>query len=224
VNDSTTGRCCSEPKFSAKERARINIHRFYAISRDRILPTTSFSSATFRSTRSSSAVVNWGCGGCPPTRSRRSSARASTHRHAWQSEPPTLEQIEHGPSHLSRLLGSTPLSNSTRMFATFLRNGDLLEQLADLRFEEGLAILGEVRGSSSASLSASTTFQARCMNAHVDFPLLQRLALPITVGSAKSLLASRSHDARHDSPHASAAACPAPRSADGAPSNSTRLR
>ena len=29
------------------------------------------------------------------------------------------------------------------------------------------------------------TFQARCLNVHVDFPLLQRLALPITVGTAK---------------------------------------
>jgi hypothetical protein len=27
--------------------------------------------------------------------------------------------------------------------------------------------------------------KARCLNAHVDFPLLQRLALPITVGTAK---------------------------------------
>ena len=29
------------------------------------------------------------------------------------------------------------------------------------------------------------TFQAQCLNVHVEFPLLQRLALLITVGSAK---------------------------------------
>src|SRR5450756_1930785 len=29
------------------------------------------------------------------------------------------------------------------------------------------------------------TFQAPCLNVHVEFPLLQRLALPITVGTAK---------------------------------------
>ena len=28
-------------------------------------------------------------------------------------------------------------------------------------------------------------FQAQCLNVHVDFPLLQRLALPITVGSVR---------------------------------------
>ena len=39
------------------------------------------------------------------------------------------------------------------------------------------------------------TFQARCLNAHVDFPLLQRLALPITVGSAK-YPGIKIHDAR----------------------------
>ena len=30
-----------------------------------------------------------------------------------------------------------------------------------------------------------TAFQAQCLNVHVDFPLLQRLALPITTGTAK---------------------------------------
>ena len=29
------------------------------------------------------------------------------------------------------------------------------------------------------------TFQAQCLNVHVEFPLLQRLALPITVGTAR---------------------------------------
>ena len=28
-------------------------------------------------------------------------------------------------------------------------------------------------------------FQAQCLNVHVDFPLLQRLALPITAGSVR---------------------------------------
>jgi hypothetical protein len=50
------------PKFSAKERARINIHLFYAISQIEYCRNFIFKRA-FRSTRSSSAVVNWGCGG-----------------------------------------------------------------------------------------------------------------------------------------------------------------
>jgi hypothetical protein len=38
-------------------------------------------------------------------------------------------------------------------------------------------------------------FQTHCLNVHVDFPLLQRLALPITVGTAK-FPGIRIHDTR----------------------------
>ena len=51
------------PKFSLKERQRMNLHRFYAIARESSTAATSSSSATSRSTRSSSEVVSWGCGG-----------------------------------------------------------------------------------------------------------------------------------------------------------------
>jgi hypothetical protein len=39
------------------------------------------------------------------------------------------------------------------------------------------------------------TFQAQCLNVHVDFPLLQRIALPINVGSVR-YPGIKIHDAR----------------------------
>ncbi|TCG02859.1 hypothetical protein BZM27_52725 [Paraburkholderia steynii] len=76
-------------------------------------------------------------------------------------------------------------------FATFLRNEICSNNLADFGLRKGLDHLGEVREKFLSITERFATFQARCLNAHVDFPLLQRLALPITVGSAK-YLASRS--------------------------------
>src|SRR5207249_12326015 len=35
------------------------------------------------------------------------------------------------------------------------------------------------------SPTASPTFRHSCLNVHVDFPLLQRIALPITIGSVR---------------------------------------
>jgi hypothetical protein len=45
--------------------------------------------------------------------------------------------------------------------------------------------LAAVREKFLAITDRFATFQAQCLNVHVEFPLLQRLALPITVGTAK---------------------------------------
>src|ERR1700756_3874328 len=81
--------------------------------------------------------------------------------------------------------GSTPLSNSMRSSRPSLRNEICSNNLADFGLRKGLDHLGEVREKFLGITERFTTFQARCLNAQVDFPLLQRLALPITVGSAK---------------------------------------
>jgi hypothetical protein len=45
--------------------------------------------------------------------------------------------------------------------------------------------LAAVREKFLAITDRFATFQAQCLNVHVEFPLLQRLALPIAVGTAK---------------------------------------
>ncbi len=45
--------------------------------------------------------------------------------------------------------------------------------------------LEAVREKLQAITSRFASFQAQWLNVHVDFPLLQRIALPITIGSVR---------------------------------------
>jgi len=70
-------------------------------------------------------------------------------------------------------------------FSTFLRNEICSNNLTDFGLKKGLDHLAAVREKFLAITDRFATFQAQCLNVHVEFPLLQRLALPITVGTAK---------------------------------------
>jgi len=58
--------------------------------------------------------------------------------------------------------------------------------LADIGLKKGLNHLAAVRGKLLDVTDRFAAFQAQCLNVHVDFPLLQRLALPITAGAAEA--------------------------------------
>ncbi len=96
----------------------------------------------------------------------------------------TLEQIEHG-HHIFRAYCKHSFVKQYEKFSTFLRNEICSNNLADFGFKKGLEHLAEVREKFLDITERFAAFQARCLNAQVDFPLLQRLALPITLGSAK---------------------------------------
>ncbi len=57
--------------------------------------------------------------------------------------------------------------------------------LADFRLKKGLDHLDAVRERFQTITGRFAGFQAQWLNVHVDFPLLQRLALPITVGTVR---------------------------------------
>ncbi len=96
----------------------------------------------------------------------------------------TLEQIEHG-HHIFRAYFKHAFVKQYEKFSTFLRNEICSNNLSDFRLKKGLEQLAAVRDRFLAITDRFATFQAQCLNAHVEFPLLQRLALPITVGTAK---------------------------------------
>jgi hypothetical protein len=96
----------------------------------------------------------------------------------------TLEQIEHG-HHIFRAYWKHAFIKQYEKFATFLRNEVCSNNLADFRLKKGLEHLAAVREKFLAITDRFAGFQAQCLNVHVDFPLLQRLALPIQVGTAK---------------------------------------
>ena len=96
----------------------------------------------------------------------------------------TLEQIPHG-HHIFRAYCKHAFVKQYEKFSTFLRNEICSNNLADFGLRKGLEHLAEMREKFLDITERFATFQARCLNAQVDFPLLQRLALPITLGSAK---------------------------------------
>jgi hypothetical protein len=70
-------------------------------------------------------------------------------------------------------------------FSTFLRNELCSNNLNDFGLKKGLDHLQAVREKFQTITSHFASFRAQWLNVHVDFPLLQRIALPITIGSVR---------------------------------------
>jgi hypothetical protein len=72
-----------------------------------------------------------------------------------------------------------------RKFSTFLRLEICVNRLKDLRLNKGLENLPALRNQLVAATARLADFQADLLNVHVDFPLFQRLALPVALGKSK---------------------------------------
>jgi hypothetical protein len=71
-------------------------------------------------------------------------------------------------------------------FLTFLRNEVCCNDLAkDFGLKKGLEHLDAVRTKLLGITDRFAAFQAQALNVHFDFPLLQRLALPVLLGQTK---------------------------------------
>ena len=95
-----------------------------------------------------------------------------------------LDQIEHG-HHVFRAYWKNAFLKQYEKFARFLRNELCSNNLRDFGLKKGLDHLDAVRTRFQTITDRFAGFQAQCLNVHVDFPLLQRLALPLTVGSVR---------------------------------------
>jgi hypothetical protein len=78
-----------------------------------------------------------------------------------------------------------PFSGNMRKFSMFLRSELCSNNLYDFGLKKGLDHLDEVRQRFKTIISRFAGFQAQWLNVHTDFPLLQRIALPVTVGSVR---------------------------------------
>src|SRR5437764_2903195 len=67
--------------------------------------------------------------------------------------------------------------------------------LRDFGLKKGLDHLDAVRRKFQTITDRFAGFQAQSLNVHVDFPLLQRIALPVTIGSVR-YPGIKIHDAR----------------------------
>src|SRR5262252_3231347 len=106
------------------------------------------------------------------------------HRRMGGKLATVIEQIEHG-HHVFRAYFKHAVLRQYEKFSTFLRNELCSNNLKDFGLKKSLDNLQAVREKFQTITSRFATYQAQWLNVHVDFPLLQRIALPITKGSVR---------------------------------------
>lgn len=170
------------PKFSKRERKAMNLKRFYAISqieycrnfifrRNHIIHKIFERSCELGLWRLTSDKISQ-IFGCRLT--KKLQGKLAT----------TLEKIEHG-HHIFRAYFKNAFLKQYEKFSTFLRQEVCSNNLSDFRLKKGLDSLPAIRNQFLSILDRFTHFQAQWFNVPIDFPLFQRIALPVTVGRSK---------------------------------------
>src|SRR6266496_1550616 len=95
-----------------------------------------------------------------------------------------LEKLDHG-HHVLRIYCKSLVARMYEKFATFLRLEICVNRLKDLGLKKGLESLNALRQKLVVMTDRLAGFEADLLNVHVDFPLFQRLALPIPSGRGK---------------------------------------
>ena len=170
------------PKFSVKERKRVKLSRFYAISQ--IEYCRNF---IFKRNFPIHKLFERGCElGLWRLTAHKSAEIFGARLHRWLPGKlaTVIDQIEHG-HHVFRAYFKHAFLKQYEKFATFLRNELCSNNLNDFGLKKGLDNLDAVRQTFKVITSRFAGFQAQWLNVHVDFPLLQRIALPITIGSVR---------------------------------------
>src|SRR5690348_14051163 len=170
------------PKFSAKERKQLNLSRFYAIAQ--IEYSRNF---IFKRNFPIHKLFERSCelGLWRLTADKIAEIFGTRLNRTMHGKLATvIDRIEHG-HHAFRAYFKHAFLKQYEKFATFLRNELVSNNLADFRLKKGLDHLDAIRERFQTITGRFAAFQAQWLNVHVDFPLLQRLALPVTVGAVR---------------------------------------
>src|SRR6202045_190995 len=170
------------PKFSTKERKLLNLSRFYAIAQIEYCRNFIFKRhfPIHKLFERSCELGLWRL-----TANKISAIFGQRlHRRLSGKLATVIDQIEHG-HHVFRAYFKHAFLKQYEKFSTFLRNELCSNNLNDFGLKKGLDHLQAVREKFQTITSHFASFQAQWLNVHVDFPLLQRIALPITIGSVR---------------------------------------
>jgi hypothetical protein len=170
------------PKFSKKERGQMNLSRFYAIAQIEYCRNFIFKRhfPIHKIFERSCEIGLW----------RLTANRISEifgvrlHKRLRGKLATVIDQIEHG-HHVFRAYWKSAFLKQYEKFSRYLRNELCSNNLRDFGLKKGLDHLDAVRKRFLTITDRFAGFQAECLNVHVDFPLLQRLALPVTIGSVR---------------------------------------
>ena len=170
------------PKFSKKERSEMGLSRFYSIAQVEYCRNFIFK-RHFPIHRIFERSCELGLWRLTANRiseifgvrlSKRLNGKLAT----------VIDQIEHG-HHVFRAYWKHAFLKQYEKFSRYLRNELCSNNLRDFGLKKGLDHLGAVRERFKTITDRFAGFQAQCLNVHVDFPLLQRIALPVTIGSVR---------------------------------------
>src|SRR5260370_18837145 len=170
------------PKFSQQERSQMNLSRFYAIAQIEYCRNFIFKRhfPIHKIFERSCELGLW----------RLTAHRISEifgvrlNKRLRGTLATVIEQIEHG-HHVFRAYWKNSFLKQYEKFSRFLRNELCSNNLSDFGLKKGLEHLEGVRQRFQVITGRFAGCQAQWLNVHVDFPLLQRLALPITIGSVR---------------------------------------
>lgn len=95
-----------------------------------------------------------------------------------------LEKIDHG-HHVLRVCARKAVVRMYEKYARFLRVEALSNRLKDFGLKKGLDNLDAVRHTLAAVTDRFVAFEADSLDVHVEFPLFQRLALPVSLGRSR---------------------------------------
>jgi hypothetical protein len=170
------------PKFSKKERGQMNLSRFYALSQIEYCRNFIFKRhfPIHQIFERSCEIGLWRL-----TANRISEIFGVRLNKRLRGKLATvIDQLEHG-HHVFRAYWKNALLKQYEKFSRYLRNELCSNNLRDFGLKKGLDHLDAVRTRFQTITDRFASFQAQCLNVHVDFPLLQRLALPVTIGSVR---------------------------------------
>jgi len=170
------------PKFSKKERSQMSLSRFYSISQ--IEYCRNF---IFKRHFPIHKIFERGCeiGLWRLTANRISEIFGVRLDKRLKGKLATvIDQIEHG-HHVFRAYWKHAFLKQYEKFSCFLRNELCSNNLRDFGLKKGLDHLDAVRKKFQIITDRFAGFQAQSLNVHVDFPLLQKIALPVTAGSVR---------------------------------------
>ena len=170
------------PKFSKKERSQMNLSRFYAIAQIEYCRNFIFKRhfPIHKIFERSCELGLWRL-----TAHRISEIFGVRLNKRLRGKLATvIEQIEHG-HHVFRAYWKNSFLKQYEKFSRFLRNELVSNNLRDFGLKKGLHHLDAVRKRFQIITDRFADCQAQWLNVHVDFPLLQRLALPVTIGTVR---------------------------------------
>src|SRR5256714_2294905 len=180
------------PKFSTKERKQLNLSRFYAIAQIEYCRNFIFK-RNFPIHKLFERGCELGLWRLTPTGQARGLKAhdkiaeifgTRLNRRMRGKLATVIDRVEHG-HHVFRASFKNAFLKQYEKFSTFLRNELVSNNLADFRLKKGLDHLDAVRQRFQTITARFAGFQAQWLNVHVDFPLLQRLALPNTIGAVR---------------------------------------